>query len=156
MKHLRIISLLCAAILFSVTAYAQKLAFPSLNNASDVSKVFISKAMLSMAGNSVRLGGIPGDVVKNLDSMEVYSAESITGAELIKKAFDDYVGSADDLNLLMQVTDDGEDVSIYGVEMPDSNNFSRLIMYVVDGTDDATLIVMNGNINPAQISGMVN
>lgn len=154
MKQLRIISLLCAAILFSAVACAQKITFSSLNNVDGVSKVFISKAMLSMAGSSLNLGNVPMGVVKNLDSMEIYSSESNSGSAAIKKAFDEYVKSADNLNLLMQVSEDGEDVSIYGTEKPGSKNMSRMLLYVKDD-DETTLIVMNGDIDPSQISGMV-
>lgn len=155
MKQLRIISLLCAAILFSAVACAQKITFSSLNNVDGVSKVFIGKAMLSMAGNSVNLGNVPMGVVKNLDSMEIYSSESKSGSNAIKKAFDEYVTSVDNLNLLMQVSEDDEDVSIYGTEKSGSKNMSRMLIYVKD-SDEATLIVMNGDIDPSQISGMVN
>lgn len=156
MKHLRLISMLCAVILFSVAACAQKLTFPSLGNVTGVSKVFISKAMLSMAGNSVNLGNVPSGVAKNLDSMEIYSADSNTGSSAIRKAFDEYVESAGDLDVLMQVSDDGEEVSIYGVGMPDSKNMSRMLIFVNDGTGEITLIIMTGDIDPSQISGMVN
>lgn len=156
MKRLRFFILISVAIVFAATACAQKMTFPSLNNQEGVTKVFVNKAMLSMAGNSINLGGkVPASMLKNLDSIEVLTSDDTAGAEKIKEAMTDYLAENTDMDVMVQVSDNGQDVSIYSVPKPGSDNLAKLIIYVVE-PDEVTLVVMNGDIDPTQLSGLMN
>lgn len=109
-----------------------------------------------MAGNSVNLGGkVPGSMIKSLDSIEVLTAGESGGIEKIKKAMADFLVANPDLDVMVQVNDNGQDVSIYSVPKQGSDNIAKLIVYVVE-PGEVTLVVMNGDIDPAQISGLLN
>jgi hypothetical protein len=156
MKRLRFFILISAALVFVASACAQKMTFPSLNNQDGVSKVFVNKTMLSMAGNSINLGGkVPGSMIKSLDSIEVLTAGESGGIEKIKKAMADFLVANPDLDVMVQVNDNGQDVSIYSVPKQGSDNIAKLIVYAVE-SGEAKLVVLSGDIDPTQISGLLN
>lgn len=152
MKKLRILTPVIA-IVFALIACAQKPTFPSLNNQNGITTVYISKAMLAMAGKSNMINGVPVKDVDKLDSVEVITSEDKSTSQKIQDAMAEYIRNNPDLEILLQVNEESNNVKIYGKPIADSSNFSIMIIQVSDGDEDV-LVVMKGVINPSAMENL--
>lgn len=150
MKTLRtLLTLVISAI--TLTACAQKITFPSLEGQSDVSKIYVGKAMMRMAGASI--GNVPGDIVKKLDAIEIITSEKATGSKKIQDAFTAYLNDNPGMDILVQVEDNKDKVNIYSVPGDNPDTYSKIIIYIIDGDDgDTVLMVMNGKLNSGDLA----
>lgn len=154
MKHIKKLVAI-VLVMFAITACAQKVTFPSLANKQGITNIYVSKAMINMMGTNGNLpGNIPDEVMKNLDSIEVITSEESPGCNTIKEAFKTYIAENPGLELLMNVNDDGESVTIYGLQKADSENYSKIIMNISDSDGEVVLIVMTGNITSSDLENM--
>jgi len=144
MKTLRTLATLIVSML-AMTSCAQKITFPSLEGQSDVTKIYIGKMMLKMAGGDI--SGVPTDITKKMDSIEVITSDGASGAKKIKSAFDTYTSENPNMEVLVQVDDDKDKINIFAVPDKTPDTYSKVIIYVLDGEDgDTVLMVMNGKI----------
>lgn len=141
-------------LLSVITACAQKLTFPTLSDNPNITSVYVTKGMLSLLPSSNSIpDGIPSELVKKLDSIEIIEPEGKKGVEEVRKTIENYVNSTPELEILMHVNDDGDKMTFYGLPAAATDTYSKLILYITD-SEDATLIIMTGNINTADISGI--
>lgn len=156
MKTLR--SLLAMAFtVLALSSCAQKITFPSLEGQNDVSKIYIGKTMMKMAGGSIPAGTIPSDLVSKMNSLEIISAENASGAAKIQNAFSEYMKENPDMEVLVQVDDSKDKVNIFATPGETADTYSKIIIYVMEGDGDTVLMVMNGRITSddlVSLSGM--
>lgn len=158
MKSLR--NLLTAIVLLAFCpAFAQKATFPSLADQPGISNVYISASMLSMMRSPSMIIGnsISGNLLSKLTSIEVISAEENPQAKSVRKAFDEFVKAEPNLELLMNVSEDGEATTFYALPTQNPGNFSKVILFIYseDGKEsEADLIVLNGNITNNDLSSV--
>lgn len=146
MKTLRTLATLIVSMI-ALTSCAQKITFPSLEGQSDVTKIYVGKAMLKMAGGDISGADIPKDIAKKMDSIEVITSEKSSGAQKIQSAFNAYVTENPNMEVLVQVDDNKSKVNIFAVPDKTPDTYSKIIIYVIDGEDNETvLVVMNGKI----------
>ena len=143
MKQIIIKTLLCIVVaLGSLTANAQVKAFEKYADTKNVSYVYISKYMLSMAGKNAT-PSVPGIDTKTL-------AGKLTGIQIItsednaaqKKLKSDVksIMAKDKYELLMQMNEDDKKVHIF--HHVDKRQ-SAVIMQV-EGDDETTVMVFSG------------
>lgn len=141
------------AIVFALMACAQKSTFPSLNNQNGITSVYISKAMLTMAGKSNSLNGVPVKDIDRLESVEVITAEEQSMSQKIQDAMSEYTRNNPDLEILLQVNEKDNNVKIYGKPIAGSTNFSVMIIHVSE-SDENVLVVMKGVISPSAMENL--
>ena len=143
MKQTIIKTLLCILVaLGSLTANAQVKAFEKYADMKNVTYVYISKYMLSMAGKNAA-PSVPGIDTKTL-------AGKLTGIQIItsednaaqKKLKSDVksIMSKDKYELLMQMNEDDNKVNIFHHV---DKQHSAVIM-LVEGDDETTVMVFSG------------
>ncbi len=152
MKKLRILTPVIA-IVFALMACAQKPTFPSLNNQNGITTVYISKAMLAMAGKSNILNGVPVKDIDRLESVEVITAENQSVSQKIQDAMSEYTRNNPDLEILLQVNEKDNNVKIYGKPIAGSSNFSVMIIHVSESNENV-LVVMKGVISPSTMENL--
>lgn len=152
MKKLRILTPVIA-IVFALMACAQKPTFPSLNNQNGITTVYISKAMLAMAGKSNILNGVPVKDIDKLESVEVITAENQSVSQKIQDAMSEYTRNNPDLEILLQVNEKDNIVKIYGKPIAGSSNFSVMIIHVSESNENV-LVVMKGVISPSTMENL--
>ena len=143
MKQTIIKTLLCIVVaLGSLTANAQVKAFEKYADMKNVTYVYISKYMLSMAGKNAA-PSVPGIDTKTL-------AGKLTGIQIItsednaaqKKLKSDVksIMSKDKYELLMQMNEDDNKVNIFHhVDKQQS-----AVIMLVEGDDETTVMVFSG------------
>lgn len=154
MKTLRA-TMSLAMLLIMITACAHKVTFPSLANQDGITNIYVNKFMIGNIGKSGGLPGyIPDSLVKKLDSIEVITADENPQVTLIRDTVKEYINANKQLEVVLNVNDDGDNVTIYGLPVEGSDVYSKLIMYVVDEDGDTVLIVMNGKFNPEDLNSI--
>ena len=153
MKQIIIKNLLgIMVVLCSLTANAQVKAFEKYADAKNVTYVYISKYMLSMAGKNAT-PSVPGVDIKTL-------AGKLTGIQIINtenkaaqaKLKNDVKGiiSRDKYELLMQMNEDDSKVNIYHCI---AKQQSAVVMQVED-EEELTLMVFSGKFTLADVMKM--
>ena len=143
MKQIIIKTLLCIVVaLGSLTANAQVKAFEKYADTKNVSYVYISKYMLSMAGKNAT-PSVPGIDTKTL-------AGKLTGIQIItsednaaqKKLKSDVksIMAKDKYELLMQMNEDDNKVHIFH----HVDKWQSAVIMQVEGDDETTVMVFSG------------
>lgn len=135
-------------------AQAQVKQFEKYSDVKDVQYVFISKAMLQMAGN-MAAPKVPGLNMKGtsnkLTAMQIITSEKAeTSAKLKSDAI--RIAKEDKYDILMQVDDESDKVRIYFHE---GKNQSALLM-LIEEEEGVTVIVFSGNFKQKDIEALAN
>lgn len=157
----KIITLIALAILPFVN-YAQSSIFDKFEDMDDVSSVIVNKEAFKMAskfgGNSPEAKEYV-DMVKNLESLKVFSTESVEIAKQMSDIVSKYLKSAK-LIELMRIKDDEAHVKIYIRQGKDENHVSELLMFVSNlknkSNQEAVILSLTGEIDLNKISELTN
>lgn len=145
--------LIAMAIMFgSIAVQAQDQMFDKFSGNNDISTVFISKALLSMAGNMDMGGANIKALAGKLERMEIYTSESKSAMSLMKTEAGKLAGDKT-FEVLMKVKDKGENVTFYG-KKEKGDKFKDLIMFV-DNSDDCTIIRIVGLFTMEDIQNVI-
>lgn len=139
---------LLAIGLCSTSACASKKLLPKLKKQPGISSVYVGKALLNMSGASGGMGlpGVDVDVMgKNLDSIDIISAETASAAKYLRSITADAIDKLDGVELAMERQDDDTSTQIYVVPSSDGSHYTRLILLVND-IDEYTIIDMQGTL----------
>ena len=164
MKHTLLIKVaLCAAIMLTPTgANASNKDFKKLSKIEGVEHVHVGKFLLNLAaknGGDIDLGenisfsgNKSGDILKKIDTIDVYTSEEKNSAEQLSQ----YVRNILDGNgwePLINMTDgDGEKVKIY--QNQHGKHSTVIIFAEEDG--EASLVVIDGKLDMAQLMEQIN
>ena len=143
MKQIIIKTLLgIMVVLCSLTANAQVKAFEKYADAKNVTYVYISKYMLSMAGKNAT-PSVPGVDIKTLagklTGIQIINTENKAAQEKLKNDIKGII-SRDKYELLMQMNEDDSRVNIY-------HHIAKLqsaVVMQVEDKEELTLMVFSG------------
>ena len=143
MKQTIVKTLVCVVVaLSSLTANAQVKAFEKYSDMKDVSYVYISKYMLSMAGKNVAptVPGIDTKTLANkLTGIQIITTENKAAQKKLKNEVK-AIMDKDKYELLMQMNEDDNKVNIFHHV---GKQQSAVIMQVEDD-DETTVMVFSG------------
>lgn len=130
-------------VLIGATANAQKEVFDKYEDTKDVTTVFISKAMLNLAGGFASIGDKKlGKMASKMDAVRILNCEKKSlAAEIKKAALAAY--KRDEYEEMMRVSEDGEQVTIYQRSL--KNGKSEFALLQVDD-EQLSLINISGTI----------
>ena len=143
MKQTIIKTLLCMVVaLCSLNANAQVKAFEKYADTKNVTYVFISKFMLSMAGKNAGIS-VPGVDVKSLTNklsgIQIITSEDNAAQKKLKNDVKAIIAK-EKYELMMQVNEDDSKVNMYHhIGKPQS-----AVVMLVEEDDETTVIVFSG------------
>ena len=158
MKHTLLIKVaLCAAIMLTpIGANASSKDFKKLAKIEGVEHVHIGKFLLNLAaknGESVNIGdditftGKSGDILKKINTIDVYTSEEKNSAEQLSKLVRSILDGNDWEPLINATDEDGEKVKIY--QNQHGKHTTVIIFAEEDG--EASLVVIDGKLDMAQL-----
>lgn len=133
---------------------AQNKLFEKLADNDNVTVVYISKSLLSMA-NNLDLGADGPDFKKlanKLDQIEIYSCDDDAKTIAMMKTEIKSLNNSSNLESFMTIKDKGQNVKFYGLKVKDI--FKDLIM-TVEGNNLATIIRIKGNFTSNDIQNVM-
>lgn len=146
--------LIAIAVMFSAVAVqAQDQMFEKFSNNNDISTVFISKALLSMAGNMDMGGANIKGLAGKLERLEVYTSESKDAISVMKTEAKKLANDKS-FEVLMTVKDKGENTTFYAKKDKD-DKFKDLVMFVNE-PGECTVIRIVGTFTMEDIQSVVN
>ena len=121
--------------------FAQSKFFEKCEKIKGVTTVYVSKAMLQMAGDA----NVTDDmnlsaVIKKLNSLEVINAESSASVVELNKL---NLNGKNGYEIMMSVNDDEQNVKIYMKKM--ANNTNEYVI-LVEESDEVLIVLMNGTL----------
>lgn len=135
-----------------VSMQAQDQMFDKLSNNNNISTVFISKALLSMAGNmDTGIANIKG-LSSKLERMEIYSSENKSASTLMKTEVNKLVKDKT-YEVLMSIKDQGDNITFYA-KKDKNDKFKDLIMFTED-SDEATIMRFVGTFTMDDIKSVM-
>lgn len=137
----RTILALCIFLVGVMGINAQESLTDRFANNKEITTVYLSKALLSMAGN---IGGGKMEIASlagKLESLEIYTSEKKSGVRQMKKEIEK-LKSDKGYELLMKINDDGDDVVFYAKR--GKNNLFKEVLMCVQESDESTIIRMMG------------
>ena len=122
-------------------AMAQKSLFEKYENTKGVETIFISKALLSFAGN---IGGIDKDILKVVDKLDEVRILDCEKKDTMQKVLSDAraIYSNERYTELMRINDGGEKVTIY--QKPIGKKFEYVLLAVK--RDEVSIINLVGTL----------
>jgi hypothetical protein len=153
----KIIFIIALAIL-PFTNYAQISIFDKFEDMDDVTSVIVNKEAFKMLskfkGNSPEAKQY-AEMVKDLETLKVFTTESTTIANQMDEVVSKYLKTSK-LVELMRVKDKGANVKIYIRSGKDENHVSELLMFVNDlsnkSNKQAVVLSLTGEIDLNKIS----
>lgn len=141
-------------MLTTITASAQVKAFEKYSDTEGVTYVYISKALLRMAG-AFNMPSAPGTNMKNIipkvDAIQIITSMEDDMASRLKREAENIIKNQN-YELLMQVDDDGDKVRIYHHE---GKKQSAIIM-ITTSDDETVVIAFSGTFTLKDVESMVN
>lgn len=146
-------------MLVSMTANAQVQAFEKYSNVKDISYVYVSKTMLSMAMSRMEpgsplVGSVPGFTVKGimnkLSGLQVITSKTEAAGKVLKSETMAIVKNGK-YNLMMQADNAGEKVRIYDME----GKKQSVIVMITEESKETTVIVFSGTFTKKDIAGLI-
>ena len=125
--------------------FAQSKLFEKCEKIKGVTTVYVSKAMLQMAGDA----NVTDDmnlsaVIKKLNSLEVINAESSASVVELNKLIKELnLNGKNGYEIMMSVNDDEQNVKIYMKKM--ANNTNEYVI-LVEESDEVLVVLMNGTL----------
>ena len=150
MKAIRIL-MAAMAVMTGLTVFAQAPVFKDLPSGEGIEKVYISKALMQLAGStmSTPVNGVNIPDPSKINNIEVVNVESRKYFKTVEEKLNAYV-NANKLQVLLQ-NDDGDEITvIYGLMSDDGKKLKELVIYNNEG-DELNVVVINGEIDPQSI-----
>ncbi len=150
MKRLFTLLLLIATIVAGASAQLNKI-YEKCQKEGNVTTVFVSKAMLQMAGSMGPMDSNSLSLLKDkLDNVLIVSSDNQKGVNFITK-FRKELSPKAGYSSLMEINDDDSNVVIYQKKLSDNKN--EFILSVIQ-KDSSTMIVMDGSITLDDVTKM--
>lgn len=141
-----------AIMIGAITVQAQDQMFDKFSNNNDISTVFISKALLSMAGNMDMGGANIKSLSNKLERMEIYSSEN-KNATALMKAEAGKISADKSFEALMTVKEKDDHITFYA-KRNKGDSFKDLIM-VINDPNECTIIRIVGTFTMEDIQGVM-
>lgn len=145
--------LLAIALLLGVVGtQAQDQMFDKFSNDNNISTVFISKALLSMAGNMNTGNANIKGLSNKLERMEIYSSENKSASTLMKTEVNK-LAKDKTYEVLMSMKDKGDNITFYAKK--DKNDKFRDLLMFTEDSDEATIIRFVGTFTMDDIKSVM-
>ena len=150
--------LILIIMLAPIVGYSQ--IFDSYEGQKDVSSVVVTKNMFKLLAEIDLESDDPEvkeylELVNNLDNIKIFMTDNAEVGKRMAADVKKYVASANGLNELMRVNDEGRNIKFYSKEGKSESFVSELLMFLDgnDGEGPETLIMsITGNIDLKKIS----
>lgn len=125
--------------------FAQSKFFEKCEKIKGVTTVYVSKAMLQMAGDANVTDDMNlSSVIKKLNSLELINAESPASVVELNKLIKELnINHKNGYEIMMSVNDDEQNVKIYMKKM--ANNTNEYVI-LVEESDEVLVVLMNGTL----------
>ena len=148
-------ALLCIMTLISCSAQRT---FSEIASQKGVTSVFVGKTMLKLAGSSMSLAANQSaidvsKIIKDLSSIEIINCDDIKVLPAIKNKCKKILAEYP-LEVITEVTDDGEKVEISGV-LDKDGHFMEMLLISVSDEDEITFILMKGKIDVVTLNNAI-
>ena len=159
MKTIKYFLAITAVMMITVSASAQSALYKKYSKVPDISKVYISSAMFKMMSGSGKTSfGTSGDnvvdvtdIIGKITGLYILSTENKKVSENMKVDVEKMLDGKS-LELLMQASDDGEDVNMY-VER--SGEIIKNFYMFSDSSDEYSMIIISGRFTDADLQTVV-
>ena len=140
----RLILFLATAIVMALTVEAQTPFFKKCENAKGVTTVFITKAMLEMAGDIQGIGISDKSLLKEkIDNTQIVTADTSEGCAYVSKHLG-LISASEGYDMLMQINEKNENVKIFRRSMPEGKT-SYVVVNKIHGK--ITVIIIEGSLS---------
>ena len=113
---IKTMALAAIMMLMPLMARAAEHLLDGMPKSDNIERIFISKTMLRLAGSMVGGGsGVPADIIRSLNYMEVYDIDSKGEVKKAMKAVDEAV-KKHDMEIMTEVQDDKNDAQVIAME----------------------------------------
>ena len=163
MKHTLLIKVaLCAAIILTpIGANASNKNFKKLGKIEGVEHVHVGKFLLNLAaknggnidlGENMSFGGKSGNILKKIDTIDVYTSEEKNSAEQLSQYVRSILDGNDWEPLINATDEDGEKVKIY----QNQQGKHTTVIIFAEEESEASLVVIDGKLDMAQLMEQMN
>lgn len=143
---------LVTAIIIAMTAQAQSPFFKKCENVKGVTTVYISKAMLKMAGNIEGLGVSDKSLLsQKIDNVQIVNSENSEGRAYLDKHLG-MISHEKGYEILMKINEDDENVTIYRQELDKKK--SRFVV-ITKEPDEISVVTIEGAMTIEDVSRCV-
>ncbi|MDE5850857.1 MAG: DUF4252 domain-containing protein [Muribaculaceae bacterium] len=151
--------LLCALLcIMTIISCSAQRTFSEIASQKGVTSVFVGKTMLKLAGSSMSLAANQSaidvsKIIKDLSSIEIINCDDIKVLPAIKNKCKKILAEYP-LEVITEVTDDGEKVEISGV-LDKDGHFMEMLLISVSDDDEITFILMKGKIDVVTLNNAI-
>ncbi|WP_165043143.1 DUF4252 domain-containing protein [Dysgonomonas sp. ZJ709] len=149
----KILFTIIALMLSTMGIQAQSNLFDKFSNNNEISVVYISKTLLSMAPNMNMGGADLKGLANKLDQVEIYTSEKPNIAAMMRKEAE--VLTKDKLYESLMTVKDKEDHITFYVKKKNDTEFKELVM-VVSEPNECTIIRLLGSFTAQDIQKIAN
>lgn len=143
---------LVTAIIIAMTAQAQRPFFKKCENVKGVTTVYISNAMLKMAGNIEGLGVSDKSLLsKKIDNVQIVNSENSEGRAYLDKHLG-MISPEKGYEILMKINEDDENVTIYRQDLDKKK--SRFVV-ITKEPDEISVVTIEGAMTIEDVSRCV-
>lgn len=148
-----LMALVLTAIL-SASATAQNKLFSKYGDIDNVEYICITKSMLKLMGNSsANINGVQIDGIT--DALNIIIIVNTENKNVLQQMSVDFQTLKDDSNyeILMDMRDDDERVTTL---INSQSTTKEIVMYITEGKNEATFIVLTGKFTDDQLNKLIN
>lgn len=146
-KRLILTALICIVSIFSIKSQT----YEKLANNKEITSVYISKSMLSLAGGIDMGSADINSLMSKLEGIEIYTSEGKLGQELISDEIDKMEKNKS-FELLMKVKDEEDNIIFYSRKQKDK---MELVMAIKE-PDESLIIRIFGDFTLEDIQKLIN
>lgn len=148
MKRIIITMVVAIIATLTMTSCAQQRMMASLKGDKEIETVYVSSAMMKMAGGLARhqMGWTASKFatqLQDVNCVEVASSEQVQGSKRIKDLAERLI-KEHKLELLVEAEEDDESSQVYGLSKPDGSGFSLMLILNIEG-NETNLVIIQGD-----------
>ncbi|MDE7409308.1 MAG: DUF4252 domain-containing protein [Muribaculaceae bacterium] len=151
--------LLCALLcIMTIISCSAQRTFSEIASDKGVTSVFVGKTMLKLAGSSMSLAANQSaidvsKIIKDLSSIEIINCNDRKVLPAIKNKCQKILAEYP-LEVITEVTDNGENVEISGI-LDKEGRFMEMLLISVSDDDEITYILMKGKIDVVTLNNAI-
>lgn len=145
--------LLFFCALLPLVACSQTRLLSSLPSGKDVSLVYVSPAMMKVAGAFAGDDETVGEFMKEVKSIEIYNSENKNTFEEAIASFDNLVKETNAQEMVS--TEEKDEVCrIYMIPTKNNPEVGTLVVFTLEKNEELSIVVLNGKIDLAKLASL--
>ena len=123
-----------------------------LGQIKGITSVYVSKAMMGLAGGRLAGGKIPKSMAGKLEKINIFNAEDSGKSKELRSAAEKYM-KENNYEVMMEVNDEYDDYMCIRMKelLKDCNEF---VLLTEGGDGEVSVIILTGNITEKDLEGM--